>query len=254
MLRFSIMASLVLVFAVVLCTSGMMAQDQPETVRAATQKTINGGVLNGKARDLPMPEYPEDARARGIGGQVIVAVTIDESGNVISAHADVQNLKLSSNPENARRDEDPLTVSLRAAGENAARMATFTPTFLSGSPVKITGNIVYNFDPETGKVGSPPRQVSGGILNGRAESLPAPVFPPDAKAVGAEGTVNVQVQIGPDGSVIYASAISGHPLLRKAAEDAARGAKFAPTLLDGKPLTVTGVLTYNFPAPKKVDQ
>lgn len=255
MLRLSIVASLVFVFACGLAVADAMAQDPaPKPTRAEAPKIINGGVLNGKARELPMPEYPEDARSKGIGGKVVVAVTIDESGNVISAHASVEDLKLSDNPENSRRDEDPLTVSLRTAGENAARMATFTPTLLSGAPVKITGSIVYSFDPETGKVGSPPRQVSGGILNGRAESLPTPGYPPAAKAVRAEGTVTVQVQIGPEGNVIYASAVFGHPLLRAAAETAARGAKFAPTLLEGKPLTVTGVLTYNFVLPKKDDQ
>ncbi len=255
MFRISIIAGIALVFAFVLCTSGVLAQDPGrELVPNQAPKIINGGVLNGKAKDLPMPEYPEDARSKGIGGKVIVAVTIDESGNVIMANADVQDLKLSTNPENERRDEDPLTVGLRTAAENAARMATFSPTVLSGVPVKVTGSIVYSFDPESGKVGSPPRQVSGGVLNGRAESMPAPGYPPAAKAVRAEGTVTVQIQIGPEGNVIYAAAVSGHPLLRAASEAAAREAKFAPTLLDGKPLTVTGVLTYNFVAPKKIDQ
>lgn len=253
MFRVSILAGLAVVFAFVLCTSGVMAQDQPEAVRIAP-KSISAGVLNGRAKDLPMPEYPEEARSKGIGGKVVVAVTIDESGNVISAHAEVQDLKLTTNPENARREEDPLTLALRDAGENAARMASFAPTQLSGVPVKVTGSIVYSFDPESGKVGSAPREISGGVLNGRAESLPAPAYPPAAKAVRAEGAVTVKVQIGPEGNVIYASAVSGHPLLRAAAEAAAREAKFAPTLLEGKPLTVTGVLTYNFAAPKKPEQ
>jgi len=40
--------------------------------------------------------------------------------------------------------------------------------------------------------------------------------------------------------------VSGHPLLRGAAEQAARGARFSPTLLSGQPVKVSGVITYNF--------
>ena len=91
-----------------------------------------------------------------------------------------------------------------------------------------------------------PKTVSGGVLNGKATSLPKPAYPAAAKAVRASGSVNVQVTISESGSVISASAVSGHPLLRAAAEGAARGARFSPTLLSGQPVKVTGVITYNF--------
>jgi outer membrane biosynthesis protein TonB len=48
------------------------------------------------------------------------------------------------------------------------------------------------------------------------------------------------------GSVTSARAVSGHPLLRPAAEAAARRARFSPTLLSGRPVKVRGVLTYDF--------
>ncbi len=93
---------------------------------------------------------------------------------------------------------------------------------------------------------APPKTVSGGVLNGKATSLPKPAYPPAAKAVRASGAVSVQVLISEDGSVISASAVSGHPLLRAAAASAARGARFSPTLLSGQPVKVSGVITYNF--------
>ena len=99
-----------------------------------------------------------------------------------------------------------------------------------------------------------PKTVSGGVLNGKAESLPKPDYPPAARAVRAQGAVSVQIIIDEDGNIMAASAVSGHPLLRAAAEAAAREAKFSPTLLDGKPVKVSGVLTYNFVAPDKKDQ
>jgi TonB family protein len=88
--------------------------------------------------------------------------------------------------------------------------------------------------------------VSGGVVNGKATSLPKPPYPAAAKAVRASGTVNVQVLIDENGSVISASATSGHPLLRAAAEQAARGARFSPTMLSGQKVKVSGVITYNF--------
>ena len=88
--------------------------------------------------------------------------------------------------------------------------------------------------------------VSGGVLDGKAISKPQPPYPPIAKAARASGTVTVQVTVDETGSVVSAEAVSGHPLLRPAAVAAAKQAKFAPTLQDGKPVRVSGVLTYNF--------
>ncbi len=91
-----------------------------------------------------------------------------------------------------------------------------------------------------------PKTVSGGVLNGKAISLPKPNYPPAAKAVRAGGSVSVQVLIDEQGRVVSASAVSGHPLLQQAAVAAARGARFSPTLLSGQAVKVSGVITYNF--------
>lgn len=90
------------------------------------------------------------------------------------------------------------------------------------------------------------KPVSGGVLNGKATSLPKPPYPAAARAVRASGQVVVQVVISESGSVISASATSGHPLLRAAAVAAARGARFSPTQLSGQPVKVSGIITYNF--------
>jgi len=88
--------------------------------------------------------------------------------------------------------------------------------------------------------------VSGGILNGKAESLPKPVYPPVASPVNAAGAVGVSVLIDENGYVFSAEAVSGHPLLRGESVRAACEAKFAPTQLDGRPVKVYGVITYNY--------
>ena len=91
-----------------------------------------------------------------------------------------------------------------------------------------------------------PKTISGGVVNGKASNLVKPPYPPAAKAVRAAGAVNVQVTIDEEGNVISASAVSGHPLLKAAAVQAARASKFNPTMLGGKPVKVSGIIVYNF--------
>ncbi len=90
--------------------------------------------------------------------------------------------------------------------------------------------------------------ISGGVLNGKAISLPKPAYPPIARAARASGTVTVQVTVDESGGVVSARAVGGHPLLQQAAVQAAYGARFSPTLMSGQPVKVTGVITYNFVA------
>lgn len=93
---------------------------------------------------------------------------------------------------------------------------------------------------------SKPLNVSTGVLVGKAISKPAPVYPPIAKAAGAQGPVTVQVLIDEQGRVLSAKATGGHPLLQQAAVQTAYKWKFTPTMLSGQPVKVTGVVTYNF--------
>jgi TonB family protein len=88
--------------------------------------------------------------------------------------------------------------------------------------------------------------VSLGVVNGKAKSLPTPPYPPAARLAGISGSVSVQITIDFDGSVMSSRAVDGHALLKRAAEDAAKRAKFSPTLLSKQPVRATGVITYNF--------
>lgn len=81
---------------------------------------------------------------------------------------------------------------------------------------------------------------------GTVISRPAPAYPHIARAARAQGAVRVQLIVDEEGKVIAAQAVGGHPLLQVAAVRAAREARFTPTLLDGKPRKVAGVITYNF--------
>ena len=90
-------------------------------------KSVSGGVLNGTALSLPSPVYPDNAKRMRIFGIVSVDVIVDETGKVISAQA-------SRGP-----------APLRDAAVQAAMRARFSPTTLSGQPVKVAGVINYNF-------------------------------------------------------------------------------------------------------------
>jgi len=88
---------------------------------------VSGGVLNGKAISKPQPAYPPIAKAARASGTVTVQILVDESGRVVSASA------VSGHP------------LLQQAAVAAARNAKFSPTLLSGQPVKVSGVITYNF-------------------------------------------------------------------------------------------------------------
>ena len=90
-------------------------------------KPISGGVLNGTAISLPAPTYPDAAKRMRTAGTVSVDVVLDESGKVVSAVA-------TSGP-----------TILREAAVQAALRARFSPTKLSGQPVKVAGVINYKF-------------------------------------------------------------------------------------------------------------
>ncbi len=91
----------------------------------------------------------------------------------------------------------------------------------------------------------PDGAVLGGVLNELATSLPAP-DPEAAKEANASGKVTVEVLVNEKGEVSTSSVVSGPQPLWKAAGAAARQAKFAPPLKDGKPVKVAGVLIYEF--------
>jgi TonB family protein len=92
----------------------------------------------------------------------------------------------------------------------------------------------------------PKAQVSGGILNGKAVKLVKPSYPPEAHKARASGEVTIRIVFDEAGKVIWARAVSGHPLLRAACEDAAWQSTFPPLKLSGQPVKVMGVLVYNF--------
>src|SRR6185503_681007 len=93
--------------------------------KSETSKAVSGGILNDKAISLPEPTYPAMAKAIRAAGTVVVEVTLNEEGRVISARATSGH------------------ALLHAAAVEAAHKAIFPQTILSGVPVKVIGIINY---------------------------------------------------------------------------------------------------------------
>lgn len=90
------------------------------------------------------------------------------------------------------------------------------------------------------------KPISGGVLNGKAVTKPQPSYPAAARVALVSGEVAIEIMIDECGNVVMARALSGHPLLRQAAIDAAMKTRFSPTRLSGVPVRVKGTMAYNF--------
>lgn len=93
-----------------------------------------------------------------------------------------------------------------------------------------------------------PKQITGGVVNGKATYLEKPAYSAAALAIRASGQVDVEVLIDENGRVISAKAKTGHPLLRGSAEKAAMASRFSPTFLSNQAVKVSGVIIYKFTA------
>ncbi len=84
------------------------------------------------------------------------------------------------------------------------------------------------------------------LTQGRALRKVQPPYPAIARQARVQGAVQVQIAISETGEVSNATLLSGHPLLRDAALQAARQWLFIPTELNGRPVRAIGVITFNF--------
>jgi TonB family protein len=170
----------------------------------------------------------------------------------VSGGADDKNINagVTSAPVNAepnkRASPVPTPSTARPSPQQTATREEPKPTSTPTSTPTPTPTAT----PTPTPTATPPSHTNpGAVLNGKAISLPQPLYPPIARAAHASGTVVVQVVVDENGNVISAKAISGHPLLQAAAVEAAKQAKFSPTKLMGQPVKVSGVLQYRFAAP-----
>ena len=200
---------------------------------------------------VPVPQQQKEPEQKQEAKPQKVEQNVDIRKELI---ADVAESRLPPKEISAKASDIPpvrrgVTTMLGSSDSNAAAPMPAGPG--AGNVVTTPPKIDIGGDeppPDVPKPTPPRAPISGGVLNGKAISLPKPAYPPIARAAHAAGTVVVQVTIDENGNVIAAHAVSGHPLLQGAAVGAARSAKFSPTKLSGQPVKVTGVIQYNFVA------
>jgi TonB family protein len=104
-----------------------------QTSSPTSKRTVvSVGDLTSQATYRVEPVYPEAARAARVSGTVTIAIVVDEEGNVVSASA------ISGHP------------LLRQSAESAVRQWRFTPTQVSGQPVRTSGTVRVSFTPDSG--------------------------------------------------------------------------------------------------------
>lgn len=91
--------------------------------------------------------------------------------------------------------------------------------------------------------------LTAGIVNGRALKLVQPRYPQIPAKDQTRQTISVNVLIDETGKVIYACGEGNsdtHPALVNASEWAAYNSTFSPTIVNAKPVKVTGTVRYSF--------
>jgi protein TonB len=105
-------------------------QTPPVIIHApAGPARVSSGVMAGLLQHKVDPIYPEDAKARGISGAVVLHAIIDQQGKV-------DKLSVISGPE-----------VLRDASLTAVRQWTYKPYMLNGRPQSVETTVTVNFTP-----------------------------------------------------------------------------------------------------------
>jgi TonB family protein len=161
------------------------------------------------------PEYPEEARAAGVDGKVVVEVTIEETGEVSKAKV-ISGHRL-----------------LQQAAVDAVKQWRFSNPLKSQAVVQLT--IVFSLEDQP----APPQPEKSTLKNTHKVDA---VYPEEAKRKDVQGEVAVEITVNGKGEVTEARAVNGDTLLRKAAVDAAKQFRFTNSLNT----TVVATLTFNF--------
>jgi TonB family protein len=240
----------------------VIGEDQPAATRAARPAAQPTQRAERKYEPTPAPARKSSAAPWILGAAVVLGLSaiavafIMTRGNGASSTEVAQsnqnvsvNASPSESPSPSSSDENrPANIPGPVKGKVdyiPPPEATPTDGMPAATPSRTPVERPTPAASETTRPG-PGGPISGGVLNGKAISLPKPPYPAIARSARASGTVTVQVTVDESGKVISARAITGHPLLQQAAVQAAYNAKFSPTQLSGQPVKVTGIITYNF--------
>jgi len=193
------------------------------------------------------PVYPEQVRAAGIEGTVVIEAQTDPEGNVIL-------LKI-------RKGAHDL---LNKAAVEALIQWKFKPALINGIPHRIEFTVSFRFSLADEKPGisitrevvvpeeeaSPVRAV-GEIKPPKLIKKVEPVYPEIARQAQVEGVVILEATTDIYGRVKAVRVLRSIPLLDQAAVDAVRQWVYEPMIIDGEPRGVIFTVTVSFKLDEK---
>ena len=233
------------------CATVGLAQNSPDVPSQVhpprpTKIRVSGGVIVGLVESKATPVYPEEAMTKGIQGDVIFKIDIDDTGKIVLS---------------APVEGDPLLV---AASVDALREFRFRPYLLNGTPVGIVeSQLGFHFSLEK----------TGDGANGHVECLSSIPFRPEFRTAvvndkgvlvlwprkvsavepklppelaGKSGSVYLTITIGADGKVEDVKVVGGDEPFIAPVVAAVKQDVYEPQLVDGKPSVATTEASYHF--------
>ena len=173
------------------------------------------------------PEYPQKALDEWIKGTVVLDTEIGTDGNVKS----VKVIK----------GAHPMLEKAAAA---AVKKWKYQPFQLKGGLNALVFTVSFRF--ELIPVPEAPTRRLPTHLKPQLVRRVNPVYPHTALKAHIQGEVLLEVVTDQKGNVKKVTAVSGHPLLEKAAVKAVKQWKYKPYLVDGEPKPVIFYVTIRF--------
>jgi len=227
--------------------------------------------INPSESGLPAEANTDLERVRNLLERVIaqareISNEAGRSYDAVALQEDVVGLRLSLPSSNADRDKwqaEYVAVREKLALSQARSTSVGRSSLLDAVTAKIPNPFATKPDsasadtaksdvatptpspsPAAEKTGEP-QLISTGSLSGRESKRVTPNYPSTARNAGVSGTVRVFAIVDENGKV-WVTNSEGPTLLRRAAEDAAKGWTFIPTLVSGKPVRVAGYIDFDF--------
>jgi outer membrane biosynthesis protein TonB len=219
------------------------AQSQGQPPRP-TKIRVSGGVMLGLLEHKALPQYPEEALKKGVQGDVIFKIDVDETGKIVLS---------------VPVDGDPLLV---AASVDALRDFRFRPYLLNGTPVAmVESQLGFHFSMEKKSGGGHVECMTSiayrpefrtGVVNDkgvlvlwpRKVSGVEPQLPPEL--AGKLGSVYLTITIGEDGKVQDVKVVGGDEPFIGPVVAAVKQDVYEPQLMDGKPSVTTTQASFHF--------
>jgi protein TonB len=120
------------------------------------------------------------------------------------------------------------------------------PPGYGDGPANVPKDLIGNGAANTNVKPIGPKRIISVLSEGQLVNRVEPVYPQIAKISGIQGQVKLHAIIGRDGRIQSLSAVSGHPLLVRAALDAVEQWRYRPYVLNGEAVEVETFITVNF--------